>query len=79
MARDVKALENSMKKLQQSCTRLGDSQSFDEFFQIIHHAGWTTIIDEFFVGSAIEGMQEQIQSVANQLGRLMEGARQVGR
>lgn len=79
MARDVKKLEHSMKRLQQSCAELGASPSFEEFFRIIHHAGWTTVLDEFFVGAAIAAMQEQVQSLAGQLGRLMEGARQVGR
>lgn len=78
MARDITALEAKMKRLQQGCARLGTNQSFDEFFQIIHRAGWTTVIDEFFVLAAIESMQEQLQSLSNQLSRLMEGARQIG-
>ena len=36
MARDVKALESGMRKLQQSCAELGSQKYFDEFLQIIH-------------------------------------------
>ena len=79
MARDVKALESNMRKLQQSCAELGRHQYFDEFFQIIHRPGWTTVLDEFFVGAMIAGMQDQVQSVTKHLDKLMEGARQVGR
>jgi hypothetical protein len=79
MARDVKALESSMRKLQQSCAELGSHKYFDEFFQIIHRPGWTTVLDEFFVGAMIATMQERVQGVAKQLETLMEGARQVGR
>jgi len=45
MARDVKALEGN-RKLQQSYAELGRHQYFDEFFQIIHRPGWTTVLDE---------------------------------
>lgn len=79
MARDVKALESSMRKFQQSCAELGSHKHFDEFFQIIHRPGWTTVLDEFFVGTMISNMQDQVQNLANQVDRLMEGARQVGR
>ena len=79
MARDVKALEASMRKLQQSCAELGRHQYFDEFFQIIHRPGWTTVLDELFVGAMIAGMQDQVQNATKHLERLMEGARQVGR
>jgi hypothetical protein len=79
MARDLKALENNMRKLQQSCADLGSHKYFDEFFQIIHRPGWTTVLDEFFVGAMIATMQEQVQTAGKQLEALMEGARQVGR
>jgi len=79
MARDVKALEGSMRKLQQSCSELGSHKYFDEFFQIIHRPGWTTVLDEFFVGTMIATMQDQVNNVTKHLERLMEGARQVGR
>ena len=79
MARDVKALESSMRKLQQNCAEFGSHKHFDEFFQIIHRPGWTTVLDEFFVGAMIGNMQDQVQNLAKQLERLMEGARQVGR
>ena len=79
MASDVKALESSMRKLQQSCAELGKHQYFDEFFQIIHRPGWTTVLDELFVGAMIAGIQDQVQSATKHLERLMEGARQVGR
>jgi hypothetical protein len=79
MARDVKALESSMRKLQQSCTELGSHKYFDEFAQIIHRPGWTTVLDEFFVGAMIATMQDQVQNVTKHLESLMEGARQVGR
>jgi hypothetical protein len=48
MARDVKALESGMRKLQQSCAELGSQKYFDEFLQTIHRPGWTTVLDEFF-------------------------------
>ena len=79
MARDVKALESCMRKLQQNCAELGSHKYFDEFFQIIHRPGWTTVLDEFFVGAMISNMQDQAQNLAKQLETLMEGARQVGR
>jgi hypothetical protein len=79
MARDVKALENGMRKLQQSCAELGSQKYFDEFLQIIHRPGWTTVLDEFFVGAMIANMQDQVQNVTKHLEALMEGARQVGR
>ena len=50
MARDVKALEASMRKLQQSCAELGRHQYFDEFFQIIHRPGWTMCSMSFSSG-----------------------------
>jgi hypothetical protein len=78
MARDTKALENNMRKLQQSCADLGSHKYFDEFFQIIHRPGWTTVLDEFFVGAMIATMQEQVQTVGKQLETLMQGARRVG-
>ena len=43
MAKDLKALETNMRKLQQSCAELGSHKYFDEFLQIIHHPGWTTV------------------------------------
>ena len=46
MARDVKALESGMRKLQQSCAELGSQKYFDEFLQIIHRPGWTTVLDD---------------------------------
>jgi hypothetical protein len=79
MARDIKALESGMRKLQQSCAGLGSHKYFDEFFQIIHRPGWTTVLDEFFVGAMIANMQDQVQNVTKHLETLMEGARQVGR
>jgi hypothetical protein len=79
MAQDVKALESSMRQLQQSCAALGRSQYFDEFFQIIHRPGWTTVLDELFVGAMIAGIQDQVQGATKHLERLMAGARQVGR
>ncbi len=79
MARDIKALESSMRKLQQSCAELGSQKHFDEFLQIIHRPGWTTVLDEFFVGAMIVNMQDQVQNVTKHLETLMEGARQVGR
>ena len=79
MARDIKALENSMRKLQQNYAELGSHKYFDEFFQIIHRPGWTTVLDEFFVGAMISNMQDQVQNLVKQLESLMEGARQVGR
>jgi hypothetical protein len=79
MAHDTKALESAMRKLQQSCAEFGSHQHFDEFFQIIHRPGWTTVLDEFFVGAMIANMQDQVQNLAKQLETLMEGARQVGR
>jgi hypothetical protein len=79
MARDIKALESGMRKLQQSCAALGSHKYFDEFFQIIHRPGWTTVQDEFFVGAMITNMQDQVQNVTKHLETLMEGARQVGR
>ena len=54
-------------------------QYFDEFFQIIHRPGWTTVLDELFVGAMIAGIQDQVQNATKHLERLMEGARQVGR
>jgi hypothetical protein len=79
MAKDLKALETNMRKLQQSCAELGSHKYFDEFLQIIHHPGWTTVLDEFFVGAMIAMMHEQVQTVGKQLETLMQGARQVGR
>jgi len=79
MAKDLKALETNMRKLQQSCAELGSHKYFDEFLQIIHHPGWTTVLDEFFVGAMIAMMHEQVQTVGKQLETLMRGARQVGR
>jgi hypothetical protein len=79
MARDVKALDSSMRKLQQSCEEPGTHKCFDEFFRIIHGPGWTTVLDEFFVGAMIATMQDQVQNVTKHLESLMEGARQVGR
>ena len=79
MAKDLKALETNMRKLQQSCAELGSHKYFDEFLQIIHHPGWTTVLDEFFVGAMIATMHEQVQTVGKQLETLMRGARQVGR
>ena len=79
MARDIKALENSMRKLQQNCSELASHKYFDEFFQIIHRPGWTTVLDEFFVGAMIANMQDQVQNLSKHLETLMEGARQVGR
>jgi hypothetical protein len=79
MARDLKALESNMRKLQQSCAELGSQKYFDEFFQIIHRPGWTTVLDEFFVGAMIANLQDQVQNVTKHLETLMEGARQVGR
>ena len=79
MARDIKALESSMRRLQQNCAELGSHKYFDEFFQIIHRPGWTTVLDEFFVGTMISNMQDQVQNLSKQLESLMEGARQVGR
>jgi hypothetical protein len=79
MAGDVKALESSMRKLQQSCSELGSHKYFDEFFQIIHRPGWTTVLDELFVGAMIASMQDQVQNVTKHLENLMKGARQVGR
>jgi hypothetical protein len=79
MAQDFKALEASMRKLQQSCAELGGHRYFDEFFQIIHRPGWTTPQDEVFVGAMIAAIQDQVDGATKHLGRLMEGARQVGR
>jgi hypothetical protein len=79
MARDIKALESGMRKVQQSCAALSSHKYFDEFFQIIHRPGWTTVQDEFFVGAMITNMQDQVQNVTKHLETLMEGARQVGR
>jgi hypothetical protein len=79
MAKDIKALESSMRKLQQCCTELGSHKCFDEFAQIIHRPGWTTVLDEFFVGAMIATMQDQVQNVTKHLESLIEGARQVGR
>jgi hypothetical protein len=79
MARDIKALESGMRNLQQSWAELGSQKYFDEFFQIIHRPGWTTVLDEFFVGAMIANMQDQVQNVTKHLETLMEGARQVGR
>jgi hypothetical protein len=79
MARDVKALESGMRKLQRSCAELGSQKYFDEFLQIIHRPGWTTVLDEFFVGAMIANMQDQVQNVTKGIETLMEGARQVGR
>ena len=79
MAKDLKALETNMRKLQQSCAELGSHKYFDEFLQIIHRPGWTTVLDEFFVGAMIAMMHEQVQTVGKQLETLMRGARQVGR
>jgi hypothetical protein len=79
MARDIKALESSMRKLQENCSELASHKYFDEFFQIIHRPGWTTVLDEFFVGAMIGNLQDQVQNLEKQLETLMEGARQVGR
>jgi hypothetical protein len=79
MAHDVKAMESNMRKLQQSCAELGGHQYFDEFLQIIHRPGWTTVLDEFFVGAMIAAIQDQVDGAMKHLERLMEGARQVGR
>jgi hypothetical protein len=79
MAGDVKALESSMRNLQQNCSELGSHKYFDEFFEIIHRPGWTTVLDEFFVGAMIATMQDQVQNVTKHLENLMKGARQVGR
>jgi hypothetical protein len=49
-----------MRKLQQSCAELGSQKYFDEFFQIIHRPGWTTVLDEFFVRAMIANMQDQV-------------------
>jgi hypothetical protein len=62
MTRDVKALESGMRKLQQSCVGLGSQKYFDEFLQIIHPPGRTTVPDEFFVGAMIANMQDQVQT-----------------
>ena len=79
MARDVQALESNMSKLRQSCAELGAHKHFDEFLQIIHRPGFTTLQDEFFVAAMIATMQDQVQGLTKHLERLMEGARQVGR
>ena len=79
MTQDVKALESSMRQLQQSCAKLGGHQCFDEFFQIIHRPGWTTPQDEFFVGAMIAAIQDQVDGATKHLEKLMQGARQVGR
>jgi hypothetical protein len=79
MARDIKALERGMRKLQQSCAELGSQKYFDEFLQIIHRPGWTTVLDEFFVGAMIANMQDEVENVTKHLETLMEGARQIGR
>ena len=78
MAGNIKALEDNMRRLQRTCAELGGSPAFDEFFQIIHRGGWTTIIDEYFVLSSIDSLQAQVLAVTSQLTALMVGARQVG-
>jgi hypothetical protein len=79
MAGDVKALESSMRKLQQSCSELGSHKHFDEFFQIIHRPGWTTVLDELFVGAMIASMEDQVQNVTKHLENLRKPSVTSGR
>jgi len=77
MAKDIGAIEQGMRELRDRLTALSSGSDFDEFFQIIHFPGWTTLIDEYFVQMMIAAMQEQVRSVSAQFESLMKGARMI--
>jgi hypothetical protein len=70
-------LDRRLRDLSASYRSLGDDSDFLDLFQIIHHPGWTTLIDVFFMNTLVEAAERSADDARHLRKALLEGARAV--
>lgn len=70
-------IQSRVNKLRQSLAQVADDGDFQEFLQIIHKPGWTSIAEATFAKALIEAMHANAKTLSSLKTGLLQGSRSV--
>lgn len=79
MKHDIAGLEKKLRTIQKGMADLGKQNLTDDFIQIIHRPGWTTVAEFMLVSAMADSLQKQLEAAGAHCKQLMEAANRVGK
>lgn len=78
MSDHIKELEPKIRKIQDHIAKMAKENQADLLWQIIHRAGWTTIIETQFVNAMLDSVSQQLEAADKAHRTLVSIAEKVG-